>query len=806
MIRNYLKVAFRNIARQKSYSFINIAGLGIGMAVCVLITLWVQSELNFDKFHEKSDRIYRLTNVLTIGGIVHPAATSSAPMVPAILSKYPEVVGATRILPIGETWVKYGEKQFKEENLIYADSSFFKVFTFPLMAGNPQTALQRAYSIVVSEETAEKYFGDEEALGKTLRLDGEHDYAVTGVVKNVPNNSHLKFDMLLSLETAYVENRQNMEMWGRLGIYSYLLLSENADARDLESKLGAIIEENFGERLKTVGATLELFLQKLADIHLYSHLENEFSGNSDIAYIYLFSGVAVLVLLMACFNFVNLTTARSSRRALEISVRKTFGAARSRLLVQFLTESVLCSLLAVLLTIFLLKLTLPLFNDLTERSLEINYLSNPVLLLSLIGFAVLVGILAGGFPALHMSSFEPVRILKGGFTGGSGKSIFRRILVVIQFSITIALIIGTLTVYKQINYIRNKNLGFDREQVVIIPNLSNLPVQTRYSLGDELSDLPGVVQVSAASAVPARGGFTMTNFLPEGFAEDESQLMIFMSADEHYVDALGMRIVAGRNFSTDLVTDSGRSVLINETAARKFGWENAVGKILKQRVQMADGVNWAERTVVGVVADFHYSSLHQAIMPVAISREVGLPAVPFNLLAVRLARGDISNTMDRIKEKWEKLSGGQPADFFFLDDTVNRQYLSEGKLGNLALSFSLLAVFIGCLGLFGMASHVAEQRTKEIGIRKTLGASVNSIVRLLSRESFVLVILSNVLAWPAAGYLMNRWLQNFAYRISLSWETFVLAGLLTLVIALGTVGIQSARAAVSDPVKALRYE
>ncbi|MDH4157528.1 MAG: ABC transporter permease, partial [candidate division Zixibacteria bacterium] len=659
---------------------------------------------------------------------------------------------------------------------------------------------------VLTEETAEKYFGDEEALGKVLRLDNERDYTVTGVVKNAPANSHITFDMLLSFETLIVEKPQEMSMWGRLTAYTYLLLDKRADVAALEGKLGELIEANLGEALRTHGASITLHLQKLGDIHLYSNLEAEFSDNSDITYVYLFSGIAVLVLLMACFNFVNLSTARACRRALEVSVRKTFGAARGRLVLQFLAESVLCSLLSVLPAIILVQLALPLFNDLSGRTFEFNILTDPVVVPALVGFAVLVGLLAGSFPAFHLSSFEPIRVLKSGFVSGAGRSIFRRFLVLAQFSITIALIVGTLAIYQQINYIKSKRLGFDREQVVVIPNADSLPPQSRVSLKQELSNLPGVMHVSATSSIPGRGPFAMTNFLPEGFAEADNQLMIYMAADERYMDALRMQVAAGRNFSADLATDSARAVLVNETAVRKFGWDNPIGKTLRQRVRGPNGPAWSPREVVGVVADFHYGSLRELIEPLVISREVGLPMVDYNYLVMRMAPGDMSHTLDLVKEKWEQIYGDQPFDFFFLDDTINTQYRAEERLGVLAVSFSALAILIGCLGLFGMASHMAEQRTKEIGIRKTLGAPVHGIVRLLSRESVILVGLANVVAWPVAGYTMNQWLSNFAYRIDVGWQIYALAGLMTLVITIATVSVQSVRAALADPVKSLRYE
>jgi putative ABC transport system permease protein len=767
---------------------------------------WVLDELSFDRFHENSNRIYRVHHELTMGPSTRHGASSSVPMAPTMIENYPEVTNATRLVPGGEFWVKYGEQEFKEDNVMYADGSFFDVFTFPLIAGQPEHALQTINTAVLTEETARKYFGDEEPVGKILNINGEIDYTVTGVVQNVPGNSHIQFDMLLPLETMIAQERQMMEMWGRFEIYTYLLLAEHADPKALEAKLPNLIEERLGEGLKSYGASIALFLQELTSIHLHSHLESEFSSNGDIAYVYLFSGIALLVLLMACFNFINLSTARATRRALEVCVRKTFGAGRGRLITQFLTESIIYSLLSMILAVILMELVLPYFNQLTQRELAINYFTSTWMLPGFLGFAVLIGLLAGSFPAFHLSAFEPVRVLKSSLGIGSAKSQLRRILVVIQFSITIALTVGTFAIYQQLNYVKSENLGFDRENVLIIPNIFILPDQSRVSFRNELANLPGILHASATSSVPSGGNIGMMNFLPEGFGEDKSQLMMFMAADEHFLDALGIKIAAGRNFSSEMATDSAQSVLINETAARQFGWDDAVGKIIRQRVMTPEGPGWSERTVVGVVSDFHHASLHQKIEPFLITNSFDPQMGSFNLLAVRLAPGDVTHTLDLIKSKWESLSNGQPIDYRFLDESLDEQYRTEKRLGSITVSFSLLAIFIGCLGLLGMASHAAEQRTREIGIRKSLGASADSIVRLLCREFLILVGIANVIAWPVAGYTINYWLDNFAYRIDIGWSIFALAGVITLIIAIATVSIQSIRAAFANPVKALRYE
>ena len=806
MFNSYLKIAWRNILRQKSYSLINICGLGIGMATCVLIMLWVQSELSFDRFNENFDRIHRLTVELNLGGNTRHGATSSAPMGPAIVERYPEAVAATILAPVGETWIEYENRQYKEDNVLYADSGFLHVFTFPMIAGDPNTALDAAYSAVLTEDAAKKYFGDNEAVGRVLRLDNENDYTVTGVVENVPANSHLDFDILLSYRTVFDQNPQEMGLWGRLGLYSYILLDERADAAALESKTVELVDENLGERLKAVGGSVKLSLQPLRDIHLRSQLEAELGGNGNIMYVFLFSGIALLVLLMACFNFINLTTARSARRALEVSVRKTFGGARGQLIVQFLGEAALCSLLAALLATVLVATALPAFNDLTGQNLSSGGAVYLWLIPAIIGFSLLVGVLAGSFPAFHLSSFRPLSVLKGGISSPTGKSNLRRILVVIQFSLTIALIIGTMVIYQQINYIQSKDLGFDHEYRIALTNMSSLPEPTRQSLQRELSGIPGVVRASAASAIPFRGAYSMMNVLPEGASEEENQLALFMAADDRFVDAMGMQLIAGRNFSPDLATDSARSVLINDAAAQKFGWVDPVGKTVSHRVRTPEGPAWEERTVVGVIADFHNSSLREKIEPLIITRDLGMPMQSFGFLVLSLSPAGFAETIDRIEARWNELAVEQPIDMLFLDNLLAEQYQTEKVLAKLTVTFSLLAVLIGCLGLFGMASYAAEQRTKEIGIRKTMGAPVHRIISLLSRESLILVALSNLLAWPIAAYMMNRWLSEFAYRTSLQWTTFAAAGFLTILIAMATISFQSIRAAVRNPIHSLRHE
>lgn len=801
MFVNYLKVAIRSMLKHRIYSIINITGLAIGMTCCILIMLWVQDELGYDRFHAQADRIYRVGHHLTLGGNTQTAISGSAPMAPAMIGAFPEVVNATRINPAGRLSVKYGNKEFFEDRIFHADNSFFDIFSFPLMAGD-SAALAAANSAVITEKMAEKYFGDEDPIGKILRLGSQDDYVIMGVMANIPANSHIRFDMLCSFENLLQDESQMMNHWGRLGVHTYLLLSENADYRELERKFPALIDANLGETLSRVGGSLELFLQPMKRIHLHSNFSGDLWDNGDIAYVYLFSGIALFILLIACFNFINIATARSATRAQEVGMRRILGAARGKLVGQFLGESMVYGLLAMILASILLEAAFPLFKSISGRELTINYLRSPWVIPGLLGFALLAGLLAGAYPAFFLSSFRPIRILKGNLKSGASNSRFRRALVITQFTISVALIVGTLTVVYQLDFMKNKKLGFDKEQLVIIPNLTDTARHSLASIKHELAGLPGVINVASASNIPGQGG-RMTNFLPEGFAEDESVLMMHMDIDDKCIPTLGFRLSAGRNFSADRATDTIESAIINETAVKMFHWQDPIGKTIVRRI-MGPGREPQTVTtrVIGVVEDFHLNSLHRVIEPLFIGNTPGNQ----NTLAVRITSDDIPQTVARLRDKWTEIYPDQPLDHFFLDESFDRSYQAEERLSAIFLSFSLLAVFIGGLGLFGMSAFTAEQRTKEIGIRKVLGASIGRIVALLSKEFLILVAVANVIAWPIAYYGMNRWLQNFAYRDDIGWGVYALAGLASLLIALMAVSFQSIKAARTNPVDTIKYE
>ena len=801
MIGNYLKIAVRTLRKHKGYSFINISGLAIGMAVCILILLWVRSELSFDRFHENADRIFRVTMDANVGGGSLRTPVIMTPAAPALVQDFPEVVNAARLGRPNRVPVLYQTRMYQEDDVGYADNSLFTLFSFPFVKGDPETALLTAHSVVITESMAEKYFGREDPLGKVLKIGGEEDYTVTGVVEDVPVNSHLIFNMLRSFETILKEEPQAAQNWFDIRYYTYVQLDENVDHKEFESKIPGLVDRYLGERLKAMGGSLKLELQPLTRIHLYSDFERDLSAGGSISYVYLFSSIALFVLLIAGINFVNLSTARSALRIQEVGMRKTLGAVRGRLVGQFLGESLFYSLLSSGLAVGLVALVLPAFRALVGRDLSFNFLSDPWLFLVLLGAALLVGFLAGGYPAFYLSSFHPARVLKGAFRVGSSNRNFRRGLVVLQFAISIALIISTLTVYQQIQFMKTKKLGFNKEHVAVIPGINDSMRGSYASIRSELLTIPGVLDVGASSYVPGRGRL-VGGFVPEGSADGQNLVMDYLEVDYDYIPTMGIEMAAGRNFDSEQKTDADESLLINEAAAKKIGWDDPVGRNFLFQPQPGQEGEAFSVKVIGVVKDFHMASLRQKIEPMVIFCDV--PSV--RVFSVRTAPGDITAVMGRLETKWKELAPNRPFNFLFLDESFDSQYRAEERLQSVTLYFSILAVFIGCLGLFGMASFTAEQRTKEIGIRKVMGASASGIVRLLSREFVTLVVLANVIAWPAAYVFLSRWLSNFAYRMQVGWVVFAAAGVLALLIALLTVSFQALKAALADPVASLRYE
>jgi len=796
---NYLKIALRNLKKHKGYSFINIAGLAIGMACCILIILYIYSELNYDRYHENADRIYRLGTNFDVGKMHAKAAVSNHPIGPTLSRDYPEVLNAARIRPfMPRASVEYREKQFFEEKIFYADNSVFDIFSFQMIRGDQKSALVTAYSLVITEDVAKKYFVDEDPVGKILRLNNDSDFTVTGIIQNVPQNSHFTFDMLCSFETLYQHNPEQREKWmGDFNNYTYLLLQENYDFRELEQKFPPLIDKHIGRILKLIGGKVEFFLQPLTSIHLHSNLEGEISGNSDITYVYIFAAIALFILLIACINFMNLSTARSAKRAKEVGMRKVLGSYRGQLIQQFLSESMTYSFLAFFIALALVQLALPLFRSFSGTSLNFQFVEVSWIIPCLIGFVFLVGLVAGSYPAFFLSAFRPIRVLKGKLKAGGADSRFRSVLVVLQFAISIALIVGTAAIMNQLHYMKERKLGFNKEHVVVLPIREGLIIQSIESIKEELKSHTGVISVAASSTVPGHGASRHNAFLPEGFELNESQMIGAISIDHSFIPTLDMEVVAGRNFSPEFATDSSKSALINETAVQEFGWDDPVGKTITELTG-----NGITKTVIGVVRDFHVESLHKKIEPLYIENEPS----GFGYISIRVRPRNVSGTMDFLRKKWKEFVSSGTFDYAFLDKSFDSQCKEEERLSTIFSYFTLFAIFIACLGLFGLASFTAEQRTKEIGIRKVLGASVHGIVILLSKEFTKWVLVANIVAWPVAYYVMNKWLQYFAYRINVGVWIFILAGALALIIALLTVSYQAIKSALANPVEALRYE
>ncbi len=799
MILNHFKIAVRNILHHKVSFLINIAGLSVGMAYCILIFLWVNYELSFDRYHEKANRIYRLATYMDFGKMRGGYAASNYIAGKTLAKDYPEVEKSVRFQKIPfKILIKFKDKQFYEDNIFMADDTVFNIFTFPLIKGDPKNALKRAFSVVITEDMAQKYFGDEDPIGRVLKADNEVDLTVSGIIQNVPLNSHFIFNGLVSFETLrYIYENYQKEMeedWLDHDNYTYLLLREAYDYRDLEEKFPAFIEKHLGETLKAVGGKVEYFLQPLNQIHLNSRLGYD-TDNGNMAYVYAFSIIAIFVLLIACINFMNLSTARSASRAKEVGVRKALGAHRGKLVQQFFSETFLLSFVSFVISLVLVEITLPFFRSLTGSELSFDYISMPWLILGLVGLLAFVAFVAGSYPALFLSAFQTIKVLTGRLKVGAGSSRIRGVLVTFQFTISIGLIIGSAIIFSQLGYMKHKRLGFNKEQIVVMRSFGGSIKKSIPTIKAELTSYSGIIDVAASSHVPGRI-LAQHAVVPQGYSLAQTQVMANISINPDFLPTMGIQIVKGRNFSHEIISDQSESILINEEAARRYDWKNPVGKIIRYLP------NDTNKTVIGVVRDYHLRSLHHKIMPLYIDND------PSNFLyiSIKIKPDDIAKTLRFLKKKWSEIAPAQTFDYFFLDESFDLQYRADEKLVAIFSNFTFLSIFIACLGLFGLASFTAEQRTKEIGIRKALGATISGIILLLSKEFTKWVLVANIIAWPIAYIAMNRWLQNFAYRINIGLGTFVLSALLAFIIALLTVGYQAIRAARANPVEALRYE
>jgi len=782
---NYLKVAFRTIRRRKAYSLINIAGLAVGMACCILILLWVQNEMSYDAFHEKADDLFCVCKTELYGERLTFSLQSPPALGPALKADYPEIVNTARLAFRGNLPVRYGEKCFTA-TIKAADPALLDMFSFPLVKGNPHTALIGPHSLVITERVAEKYFKDEEPLGKTLILDNQYAFTVTGVAKNVPANSSVQFDLLAPLEIFRDMQANYLDTWYNCSFYTYAQLQPGADYHEVSGKIAGRVKASREE------STIEPFLFPLTDMHLHS-----IDGHGgQIILVYVFSAIALLILLVACINFMNLATACAGARAKEVGMRKVIGARRSEIARQFLGESLLLSGLSMGLAIILVELFLPLFCTLTGQPIRLGYWGNPAVLLGLPAIALLTGLVAGSYPALFLSSIKPARILKGILRVGSTRSWLRRGLVVAQFTFSIILIIGTSVVYSQHGFMQNKDLGLDREHLLYIPLAGDLR-EHHESVKQELLHNPNIQHVTLSSGVPTGVYFNGTGFDWDGRSPNVDPLVTYLMVDCDFAATFGVQMAEGEFYSPGARDDGSQLIVINETFARIMGEASPIGRRLS--------IDDLDFTIIGVVRDFHYMPVSSPIGPLIVTMYPEWLKY-YNYMFARISAEDVPGTIAYIDEVHKKFNPDVPLDYHFLDQDYEHLYYRELRAGKIIAAFSIIAIFISCLGLFGLASFMAENRSKEIGIRKVLGASVSGVVALLSREFAMLTLVATALAWPVAYYAMNGWLQSFAYRTDLHAGFFIGSAALTLVIVLFSVGYQAIHAALTDPVKAIKYE
>lgn len=808
MYKSYFIIAWRNILKSKGYTAINILGLSIGITACILIALYVQFELSFDRFNLKTDRIYRVNNEIKFGDNHLDLAVTNAIFGETALHDFSQIEQYTRLIWYGGVLVKKDDENIRESNVARADASLFEVFTLPMISGNPKTALSEPNSIVITESIARKYFGATDVAGQMLVINNVENRKVTGVIKDIPKNCHFQFNMFLPM----VENEQSRENnWaGNQNWATYLLLKPGTNADALTSELKKMLDRNLGPQLKTlVNKTLEEFnsqgnyfkvsLTPLADIHLHSDRIGELYGNGDVRYVYIFSAVGIFILLIACINFMNLATARSAKRAREVGVRKVLGSLRKSLVNQFLSEALLTTALAMILAYGFAWLSLPYFVELTEKGIDKNILSSVEVLAAMAALVIVIGLLTGTYPAFYLSSFQPASVLKGSKGTRFKKSLFRNTLVVFQFSASVVLITGTIIIYTQLNYIRSKDIGYSRDQVLIINNTEALGKNIQ-PFKNELLQLAGVQKASVSGFLPVNYNRNSDSFFSSPALDTKDAIsMQIWSIDESYIPTMEMKIVEGRNFSEAVATDS-MGLIVNEAAARFFGNKD----ILNKRLYRFDDLQTKTVNVyhvVGVVKDFNFSSLREHVKPLAFSYGYNDAGI-----SVKIKTDAVQEILSEVKKKWQAMSSGLPLEYSFMDDDFNRHYLGDKKIGELFTIFAALAIFIACLGLFGLATFVAEQRTKEIGIRKVMGANVPGITALLSRDFIRLVIIAILIATPLAYYLMSMWLQAFAYRIDIQWWVFMVTGAVVILIALFTVSFQAIKAAMMNPVNSLRSE
>lgn len=797
MLKNLLKISIRSILKDKAYSLINVLGLTIGITCSLFLFMYILNELSYDRYHKNGENIYRIVSNMKEPDNAFTWAVTQMPLGEEIRDNYPEVKNTARFFKMQRDLFKVGEKEFYEDNFLFADSNVFDMFTYEFIAGDPQTALDGPLSIVLTESIAKKYFGDPAgALNQSLRANRrQEDFRITGIIRDVPLNSHFRFGALISRSSR----AQFQGNWGNFGVTTYVQLPEGYNPNKMQASLDKIVREKVNPVFAEMGVKVQYALQRITDIHLHSKIQDEAEAGGDISYIYIFGAVAAFMLIIACINYMNLATARSANRAKEVGLRKVMGSQRGQLMAQFLTESVLVASSALALSLLLIYLLLPVFNTLSDKQLPFSYLLQPPVALALAAIVFLTGILGGSYPAFYLSGFNPVQVLKGKLSAKGGSQVFRKSLVVVQFGLSIFMLVSTLVVFDQLQFLREKDLGFDKENVVRL-NLSNLEMQKKGEvLANRLRQLPEVAAVGRADASPGQGIGKLLMRVEDADGKMVDRGVDLFGADYDFVGAMGMSIVQGRNFSKENPGDTVHAVLVNESMVKRMNWKDPLGKKF-----VADGMGSPlETQVIGVIRDYNQNSLYDEIEPLIV-----LLAARTNYVFVRLREGDVRTSVSSVEKAWKEVYPSAPFEFVFLDADLNSQYKADEKRSQIFTVFSALTIVIACLGLLGLAAFTTEQRTKEIGVRKVVGASINALVTLVASEFFLLVAVGVVLAFPAAWYFTDRWLENFAYRIQLSneWLTFLLAAVMALIITFVTVGYHVIKAARANPVNSLRDE
>jgi putative ABC transport system permease protein len=803
MFRNYLKIALRSLVKNKVFSFINIFGLAIGLTSFMLIGGFVYHELSYDKYPAETKNIYRINVSVTGNGDVAVYPNVDVAVGEGIKNTFPEVKATTRISPVSD-FIKYGDKQFKEEHLSFADSNFLQVFSIPLVEGNATDALVHPNSIVISKAFAKKYFGNEEPMGKSIAIGTRNTlYKVTGVIEKVPDNSHFHFDAFLSLSTFHMTNGT----WSNLGYYTYLLLNKNADPKKLEAGFPQLVakyvvpevQHDMGVSLAEAQKSVNTFvfsLQPLTDIHLHSNTKFELEPNGDIQYVYIFSALAFFILLLACVNFTNLSSARAVKRAKEVGIRKVMGSIKKQLILQFLTESVLLTFLAMLCAYILIFLLLPYFNLLSNKNIGFGFFLNMQSILAVPTLSFLVGILAGIYPAFFLSSFNTIKVLKGaGAVDRSHRKGLRSALTVFQFFVSTSLIIATIIVYQQMHFMQNKKLGYNKDQVLFLPD-ARLLGKDQDAFEQQLLQNNQVVSATISRSVPGGPLMDGTEIYPRNESGNGTEIHAnIYHVDNDYLRTLGIQVLQGRNFSKDFPTDSG-AVVINESAVKELGWINVnpIGRSIVRSGQK-------EYKVIGVVADFNYASVKQKVAPLMM-----MLGNNGGGLIMKIKTSDVKKFLGQLKKQWDGFHPAGPLEYYFLDQKFATLFEAEQRTQQIFSSFAIIAIIIACLGLFGLSAFVIQQRTKEIGIRKVLGASINQVLLLVCLEFLTLVAIAFIISIPFTWWTMNAWLQDYAYRININWWVFAVAGIVAIAIALFTISFQAVKAAVANPVKSLRTE